>query len=157
MISSDSSVRRWSQLTLTFDVGVRAGALVVVGALLQDLWGEVTDRQPNTDGLAPLLFVALLAYVAWSVFLLVDVRRRWRHGLVDNPALIALVGCLSIVRLIVLRAISDENTSSAHSSLVLGQGFLRLLVVASAICAVIAGIALIDLARTTRRRTTHSS
>ena len=136
---------RLAKLTVAIDVVVRCGALAVAYTLVRDLWDEVWDAEADTDGLAGPIFLASVVYVVWSVLMLVTSARRWRRRSVGDPELLAVIGGLSAVRLLVIREIADDQAWFTPGSWLLDDPFLGALAIGSGTCAVVAGIAFIQI------------
>ncbi len=134
-----------AKFAVAIDACVRCGALVVASVLIRELWGEVSQQQPNTDGLASVLLVPMLVYVAWSLFMLVMSIRRWREGSLGDASLLAFVGGLSAVRLMLLRRLVDERSYFDENSWILHKNSLIALIVASGVVAGVAGFAAIHI------------
>ena len=141
-----------AKLTVAIDVAVRCGALAVAGTLIRDLWDEVSAEESNTDGLAGPIVVACVSYVAWSVLVLATSAHRWRNRSIDDATLLVLIGALSVARFVLIRAVDDDRTWFSSGSWLLEPDVLRALAIGSAVCAVVAFIAAIQILRSSVAR-----
>ena len=141
-----------AKLAVAIDVGVRCLAIAVVCALIRDMWDEVAADEPNTDGMAGPIFVASMAYVLWSVVVLATSAYRWRNRSIGDATLLVLIGALSAVRYVLIGAVADDRTWFSSGSWLLEPDVLRALAIGSGTCAVVAGIAVIQIVRSSGDR-----
>ena len=141
-----------AKLAVAIDVGVRCLAVAVACALIRDVWDEVSADEPNTDGLAGPIFVASVAYVVWSVLMFATSAYRWRNRSIGDATLLVLIGALGAVRFVLIRAVADDRTWFSSGWWLLEPDVLTALAVGSAVCAVVAGIAAIQILRSSARR-----
>lgn len=88
------------------DVAARCAVIVVCALLAREFWGE---PEPNGDGLpVRLLIPPLAAYVVWNVWIIARLGHRWVSGTFDDSSFLALLGALSLARLLWLLPLADD-------------------------------------------------
>jgi hypothetical protein len=112
------------------DIAVRCGVIVVTWLLIREFWAE--EIGPNGDGPPlQLLSVLLGVYVVWNIWVIGRSIRAWVAGSITETSFLALLGTLSVARLLWLRPLADDHWDRHHER-------LMILVVASITCAVLA-------------------
>ena len=118
-----------AKLAAVLDVAVRCGVIVVAALLLREFWTKNTE--PNGDGLPVLLILPLGAYVVWNLWIVARSSRTWISGSLGESSFLALLGTLSLARLLWLVPLADDWWWRHRHR-------LMVLVVASVACAILA-------------------
>ena len=92
---------------VVLDVAVRCGVIVVIGLLTSEFVSQ--QIEPNSDGFPErILIVTLVAYLVWNLAVIVRSSRAWAAGSIGDPSFLALLGALSLARLLWLLPLADD-------------------------------------------------
>jgi hypothetical protein len=96
------------KLAVVLDVAVRCGVIIVTWVLIREFWAE-EPVESNADGLPVRQLVAPIgAYLFWNVWAIARSIRVWAAGSIADTSFLALLGTLSLARLLWLRPLADE-------------------------------------------------
>ncbi len=119
-----------AKLAVALDVAVRCCVILVASLLIREFWTE--DNEPDGDGFpVRLLILPGVAYVLWNLWFLARSCRTWISGSLGDSSFLALLGALSLARLIWLLPLADDWWWHHRHR-------LALLEVASVACAILA-------------------